>query len=163
MALYGKEEMGITDGTGIFFALLSIGLVISRLYGAKALRQGKLTENAMEGALISSVGYTLFAIAPGAWAFYVSAMLIGLGNGRMYPAFLNMFISVARHDQRGTANSSILTSWDVGMGLGILAGGVITEYCGFSAAFWVTAASQIAGTLLLLFFTRRFFLSRKLV
>lgn len=163
VALYGKEEMGITDGTGIFFALLSIGLVISRLYGAKALRQGKLTENAMEGALISSVGYTLFAIAPGAWAFYVSAMLIGLGNGRMYPAFLNMFISVARHDQRGTANSSILTSWDVGMGLGILAGGVITEYCGFSAAFWVTAASQIAGTLLLLFFTRRFFLSRKLV
>lgn len=87
--------------------------------------------------------------------------MIGLGNGRMYPAFLNMFISVARRDQRGTANSSILTSWDCGMGLGILLGGMLAEYVNYSAAFWATAVSQISGTLLLLFFTRRFFRERK--
>lgn len=162
VALYGKQQLGIVDGTGIFFALLSAGLFVSRLYGVKGLRAGKLTENALEGAIISTVGYTLFALAPGIWAFYFSALLIGLGNGRMYPAFLNMFISVARHDQRGTANSSILTSWDVGMGLGILLGGVLSQYFGYSAAFWFTAASQATGTLLILLFTRRFFLARKL-
>lgn len=162
VALYGKQQLGIVDGTGIFFALLSAGLFVSRLYGVKGLRAGKLTENALEGAIISTVGYTLFALAPGIWAFYLSALLIGLGNGRIYPAFLNMFISVARHDQRGTANSSILTSWDVGMGLGILLGGVLSQYFGYSTAFWFTAASQATGTLLILLFTRRFFLSRKL-
>ncbi len=162
VALYGKQQLGIVDGTGIFFALLSSGLFISRLYGVKGLREGKLAENALEGAVISTVGYTLFALAPGIWAFYASALLIGLGNGRMYPAFLNMFISVARHDQRGTANSSILTSWDVGMGLGILLGGVLSQYLGYSAAFWFTAASQATGTLLILLFTRRFFHRRRL-
>lgn len=163
VALYGKEVLGIMDGTGLFFALLSGGLFVSRLYGAKSLRDGRLTENALEGTIISTAGYTLFALAPGEWAFYVSALLIGLGNGRMYPAFMNMFISVARHDQRGTANSSILTSWDVGMGLGMLLGGVLTQYFGYSAAFWFTAGSQATGTLLLFFFTRRFFHRRKLV
>ena len=163
VALYGKQQLGIVDGTGIFFALLSSGLFISRLYGVKGLREGKLAENALEGAVISTVGYTLFALAPGIWAFYASALLIGLGNGRMYPAFLNMFISVARHDQRGTANSSILTSWDVGMGLGILLGGVLSQYLGYSAAFWFTAASQATGTLLILLFTRSFFHRRRLV
>lgn len=163
VAIYGKQELGITDGTGLFFALLSGGLFVSRLYGAKSLREGRLTENALQGALISCVGFTLFALSPGRWAYYVSAILIGLGNGRMYPAFLNMFISVARRDQRGTANSSILTSWDSGMGLGILLGGVLAEYISFSASFWAAAVSQIAGTLLLLFFTRRFFHERKLV
>ena len=163
VAIYGKQELGITDGTGLFFALLSGGLFVSRLYGAKSLREGKLTENALQGALISCVGFTLFALSPGKWAYYFSAILIGLGNGRMYPAFLNMFISVARRDQRGTANSSILTSWDCGMGLGILIGGVLAEYISFSASFWAAAVSQIAGTLLLLFFTRRFFHERKLV
>lgn len=162
VAIYGKEELGITDGTGLFFALLSTGLFISRLYGAKSLREGKLTENALQGALISCVGFTLFSLSPGQWAYYCSAVLIGLGNGRMYPAFLNMFISVARRDQRGTANSSILTSWDCGMGLGILAGGVLAEYIDFSASFWSASISQIAGTLLLVFMTRRFFLERKL-
>lgn len=163
VALYGKQQLGIVDGTGIFFALLSAGLFISRLYGVKGLREGKLAENALEGAVISTVGYTLFALAPGIWAFYASALLIGLGNGRMYPAFLNMFISVARHDQRGTANSSILTSWDVGMGLGILLGGILSQYLGYSAAFWFTAASQATGTLLILLFTRSFFHRRRLV
>lgn len=162
VAIYGKERLGITDGTGVFFALLSTGLFVSRLYGSKSLRKGRLTENALEGASISAVGFTLFALVHQPWAFYLSAPLIGLGNGRMFPAFLNMFISVARHDQRGTANSSILTSWDVGMGLGILAGGILVEYAGYSAAFWFTAASQITGTLLLLFFTRGFFKARKL-
>ena len=162
VALYGKEVLGITEGTGVFFAILSIGLFVSRLIGVKSLRRGKIAENALSGAAISCLAYTLFALAPGAWAYYVSAALLGLGNGRMYPAFLNMFIGVARHDQRGTANSSILTSWDLGMGLGILVGGVLIEYIGYSAAFWVTAISQICGTLLILLVTRRFYLSRRL-
>jgi len=162
VAIYSKEVLGITDGTGVFFALVSSGLFISRLYGAKSLREGRLTENAIQGTIISSFGYTLFALAPGVWAYYLSAAMIGLGNGRMYPAFLNMFISVARHDQRGTANSSILTSWDFGMGIGILIGGVMAEYISYSAAFWVTAISQISGMLLLILFTRRFFLARRL-
>ncbi len=80
----------------------------------------------------------------------------------MYPAFLNMFIKVARHDQRGTANSSILISWDLGMGIGILLGGFLAEYISYSAAFWVTAAMQCAGTMMFLFFTRHFYMRRRL-
>ncbi len=162
VAIYGKERLGITDGTGVFFAILSIGLAASRLYGAKSLREGRLTGNALQGAILSSFGFSLFALSPGMWAYYLSALLIGLGNGRMFPAFMNMFISVARKDQRGTANSSILTSWDIGMGIGILSGGLIVEHIGYTAAFLFTAGSQITGTLLLLLFTRKFFIARRL-
>lgn len=162
VAIYAKEVVGITDGTGVFFAILSAGLVISRLYGRKGLRKGRLAENAIEGAALSAVGFTLFAAVGQLWAFYLSALLIGLGNGRMFPGFLNMFIATARHDQRGTANSSILTSWDVGMGIGILAGGVLVEYAGYSTAFWFTAGAQTTGLVLLILFTRRFFEARRL-
>lgn len=162
VAIYSKERLGITDGAGLFFAVIAAGLFISRIVGAKSLRKGKLTENAVSGAFLTSAGLTLFAISPGIWAYYLSALMLGLGNGRMYPAFLNMFINMARHDQRGTANATILTSWDLGMGLGILAGGVLVEFVGYSAAFWFTASSQIAGTLLLVVFTRNFFLARRL-
>ena len=162
VAIYSKERLGITEGTGLFFMILSVGLFLSRIIGVKSLREGKLTRNAIQGALISSVGYTLFAAVPTQWAFYISAFLIGLGNGRMYPAFLNMFICTARHDQRGTANSSILTSWDTGMGLGILLGGFLAEYIDYSASFWSASISQITGTAILILFTRSFFIQRKL-
>ena len=91
-----------------------------------------------------------------------SAVVIGRGDGQMCPAFRNMFIKVARHDQRGTANSSILISWDLGMGLGILLGGVIAENIGFLEAFHVTAYMQAGGAFLFILFTRAFFERRRL-
>ena len=162
VALYGKQELNITDGTGIFFAILSVGLVLSRLTGHKALREGKMTMNCTQGVLLSLAGYLLFALTINEYTYYLSALLIGLGNGRMYPAFLNMFIKVARHDQRGTANSSILISWDFGMGLGILLGGVLAEYISFSAAFWTIAAIQGIGAAMFIIFTSFFYQRRAL-
>ncbi|WP_283600375.1 MFS transporter [Muribaculum intestinale] len=162
VAIYGKEQLEMTNGTGIFFMLLSFGLFASRLQGAKALRLGKLTANCAEGVTLSLAGYILFAAVEQPWAYFLSAILIGLGNGHMYPAMLTMFVKVARHDQRGTANSSILTAWDCGMGIGILAGGMLVEYAGYSAAFWSTAIMQGAGTALFFLFTKRFFLERQI-
>lgn len=162
VAIYGKEQLGITDGTGIFFMILSGGLVVSRLFGAKSLRKGRMTRNALVGVALSFVGYFIFAFIASPWSYYGAALLIGLGNGQMYPAFLNMFIKVARHDQRGTANSSILISWDLGMGIGILLGGVLAEYVGFDAAFRTVAMMQGAGALLFAFFTGKFFERRRL-
>lgn len=57
-----------------------------------------------------------------------SLYLIGLGNGHLYPAFLNMFINVARHNQRGTANGGACSGWDLGFGIGCLLGGVVAEH-----------------------------------
>ncbi|MDE7375786.1 MAG: MFS transporter [Muribaculaceae bacterium] len=162
VAIYGKQELGITDGTGIFFMILSGGLVLSRLFGAKSLRAGKMTRNASVGVVLSMVGYGFFAFVATPWSYYLAALLIGLGNGQMYPAFLNMFVKMARHDQRGTANSSILISWDLGMGIGILLGGFIAEMAGFAAAFRVVAMMQCAGMLIFLLFTRAFFERRRL-
>ena len=175
LAIYGKEELGITGGTGTYFMLCSVGLVLSRLQGGKALRDGRVTFNAGSGIVISLIGYTLFVLMPtlsqwsminGQWSmilgYYGSALLIGLGNGHMWPAFQNMTINVAHNNQRGTANSTILISWDIGMGLGILLGGVISENFGYNTAFWTVAAVNAVGTLLFFLATKAFFLTRNL-
>jgi MFS family permease len=171
LAIYGKEQLGITGGTGTYFMLCSIGLMLSRLQGSAALRKGLLTRNAGNGMLISFVGYTLFVLMPTLFpnsheaimtGYYASAMLIGLGNGHLWPAFQNMTISVATNSQRGTANSTILVSWDVGMGLGILVGGVVAEHLGYGAAFWTVVAVNACGVVAFFATTRQFFLQRNL-
>ena len=168
LAIYSKQVLQITTGTGTYFMLLSIGLFVSRLQGARQLRAGRLTQNAAGGIVTSLVGYTLFALTAHLSnttlipiCYYGSAILIGLGNGHMFPAFLNMFIAVARNDERGTANSSILTAWDLGMGFGILLGGVVSEYVGYAATFWMVAIDNAIGTLLFFLATKRFFELRR--
>lgn len=162
LAIYSKEEMSIEGGTGTWFMLCSVGLILSRLQGGKALREGRLTHNASVGMLTSLVGYILFIACSNYIGYYASALLIGLGNGHMWPAFLNMMISVARHDQRGTANSTILVAWDIGMGLGILLGGIVSEHLGYAAAFWFVALINFVGVVLYFVATRQFFLRRRL-
>ena len=175
LAIYGKEQLGITGGTGTFFMLCSIGLILSRLQGGKALREGRLTFNAGSGMIISLVGYTIFILLPTLAdvfhqtsslflhvGYYGCAILLGLGNGHMWPAFQNMTICVAPNNQRGTANSTILISWDLGMGLGILVGGVIAEFLGYNAAFWTVALVNALGVALFFLATKSFFLRRNL-
>ena len=175
LAIYGKEVMGITGGTGTYFMLCSIGLILSRLQGSKALRNGRLTHNAAEGMVISLIGYTIFILLPTLSSFliphstflvsvgyYGSAILIGLGNGHMWPAFQNMTINVAQNNQRGTANSTILISWDIGMGLGILLGGIIAEMAGYAASFWTVVVINAIGVATFFMATRKFFLERNL-
>ena len=151
--------------------LCSVGLMMSRLQGSKALRQGLVTHNASAGIITSLVGYTLFIAIPTLMSdnhtasmtgYYASALLIGLGNGHMWPAFQNMTINVAQNNQRGTANSTILVSWDFGIGLGILAGGIVAEYLGYAASFWTVALVNLIGTLLYFLRTKHFFLQRNL-
>ena len=154
LAIYGKEVMGITGGTGAYFMLLAIGLILSRLQGARQLREGRLVHNASEGVLISTVGYLLFIACPNAVGYYGSALLIGLGNGHFWPAFQNMIIRVASNNQRGTANSTILTSWDLGMGLGILLGGVVAEHFSYGAAFWSIVVVHVVGVAWFFFKTK---------
>ena len=168
LAIYGKEVMGITGGTGTYFMLCSVGLILSRLQGSKALRDGRVTHNAATGMVISLVGYTLFILMPTLAqslmfiGYYGSALLIGLGNGHMWPAFQNMTINVATNKQRGTANSTILISWDIGMGLGILVGGIVAELISYSAAFWTVVLVNGTGVATYFLATRAFFLRRNL-
>ena len=107
---------------------------------------------------------TLFPTNPTAimTGYYGSALLIGLGNGHMWPAFQNMTINVAHNNQRGTANSTILISWDIGMGLGILVGGIVSELLGYGAAFWTVVVVNATGVATFFLATRSFFLTRNL-
>ena len=162
IAIYGKEELGITGGTGLFFMLLAIGLILSRLVGSRTLRQGKVTQNATVGTAISLFGYLLFAAVHNSWGYYGAALIIGLGNGHMFPAFQTMFINLAENSQRGTANSTLLVSWDIGIGLGTLVGGIVAEHVGYSAAFWTAWGVNVAGVAIYNLFVRRHFLANKL-
>lgn len=162
IAIYAKQELNITTGTGIFFALLCVGLISSRLVGAKGLKQGHVIENATHGVIISLLGYLLFAAMHNTYGFYGAAFVIGLGNGHMFPAFQTMFINLAPSSQRGTANSTLYAAWEIGAGLGIILGGVAAEHFSYATAFWIALLGNIMGVIFYFAYTRRHFLLNRL-
>lgn len=162
VAIYAKDELGVRSGTGLFFTLLAIGLILSRFQGARALRAGRIAHNADVGVCLSLVGILIFASLHYEFAMYVAAFTLGLGNGHMFPAYQNMFINMAPDTKSGTANSTIFISWDLGLGLGMLAGGVVAEHFGYHAAFWVAWLMNLSGVLLYALYGRKHYLNNKL-
>ena len=162
IAIYSKEMLGITTGSGLWFFVLCVGLMASRLIGARTLRQGKIVENASHGILLSLFGYLLFATVHSSWGYYGAALIIGLGNGHMWPAMQTMFVNLAHANQRGTANSTLLTSWDLGIGLGVILGGVVAEYLGYNAAFMAAWLVNVGGAVFFFLYARGHYLINRL-
>lgn len=162
IALYGKESLGITGGTGGFFFLFAVGLILSRLVGSRSLRRGRIIRNGTVGVLLGLTGYTLFAAVPHVWAFYTSAFFMGLGNGHMFPALQTMFMNIVHKQQRGTANSTLLISWEFGVGIGTLCGGAVVDMAGFHAAFWVASMVNLGGVLFYILHSRSDFKRNRL-
>ena len=162
LAIYGKETLGITSGTGIFFLVLSLGLMVSRLTGSRSLRKGRVVRNATLGMTVSVFSYILFAAVPNPIGYYGCAVILGLGNGHMFPAVQTMFVNLAPNSRRGTAHSSMLTSWDVGIGLGIIFGGIVSEHFGYRSAFWMAAIVNVMGVLFYFMYVKREYLQKRL-
>ena len=162
VAIYGREELGIAGGSGLFFALLASGLILSRLVGSRTLRRGRIVRNASIGSFISCLGYLLFALLHNEVGYYGAALMIGLGNGHLWPAFQTMFINLGSVSKRGTANASLLTSWDLGVGIGVISGGVFIEHLGYHSAFWSAWIIEVLGVLFYFIHVRNSYLKHKL-
>lgn len=143
VAVYA-HNIGITGGTGLFFTFMAAGMAISRLFSGKQVDRGRITQVIMSGmymAVLCFAGlYFCEAMASRSVELarillYASAAVLGVGFGTMFPAFNSMFVNLGRNDQRGTATSTYLTSWDVGIGIGMIAGGVIGGASSYSYAY----------------------------
>ena len=163
VAIYSRDILNITSGTGAFFMLLGGGLIFSRLVCSRSLRKGLIVLNAIAGLIVVAIGYLLFVGWPSIYGYYIAAFVIGMGNGSLFPAIQTMFLNLAPNEQRGTANSTILTCWDIGIGSGIIGGGFVAEHLGgYVQAFWSAFFIGLFGLLFFLLYGRRQFLKNKL-
>ncbi len=145
IAIYTHQVLSDSVSSGTFFLLAALGLMVSRLTGGRSLGRGRALQNAQWGMSFSLIGYVLFAVSQSEVAYYLSGVIIGLGNGHMFPAMQTIFINLAPHNRRGTANATQLTAWDTGIGLGIVVGGAVSELYGYSAAFVCGALVNALG------------------
>lgn len=153
VAMYAKQ-IGITGSTGYFFTFMAVGMAVSRLFSGKLVDRGKITQVIAAGLYL--VCFCFFGLSGCGWLihwnaaattvfFFLISILLGVGFGTMFPAYNTLFVNLAPNKQRGTATSTYLTSWDVGIGIGMLAGGYIAEVATFKMAYLFGAALTVVS------------------
>lgn len=161
IALYAKE-LGIS-GSGWFYALIAAGLIINRITTGRLIDKGYLIHLVGTGMTLNIIAYFMLAFCHTPITFFASAFLIGTSLGLIFPGYQTMCVNLARHDQRGTANSTYLSGWDIGIGIGILAGGSMAEHFGMhQQVFFTCGVALIIADILYFTWTARHYLRNKL-
>lgn len=158
--LYGQEE-GIQH-PAFFFLFLATGMIISRISSGKLVDKGYMHQVIVSGICIASLAFFSFAVFHYTLAFYAAALFIGLGYGSLFPALQTLYVNMAPASKRGTANSTYLTGFDLGIGLGMLLGAQVAESYGFSNMYLMAASSCSFAALLYWFNSRKVFEKNRL-
>lgn len=155
VAMYARQ-IDIQASTGFFFTFMALGMAVSRLFSGRLVDRGKITQVISAGLYIVIGSFFLLAACVYViqwnsnvctYLFFFIALMLGVGFGIMFPAYNTLFVNLAPNKQRGTATSTYLTSWDVGIGIGMLAGGYIAEISTFDKAYLFGACLTIVSTL----------------
>ncbi len=154
VAMYA-HEIGLSVPTGFFFTFMAGGMAISRIFSGRLVDRGKITQVISTGLYIVVVSFFLLSACvyvvrwdhlACAILFFGISLMLGIGFGIMFPAYNTLFVNLAPNTQRGTATSTYLTSWDVGIGIGMVAGGYIAEKLSFDKAYLFGACLTVVST-----------------
>ena len=147
VAMY-VEQIHLNVIPGFFFVLLAAGLGLARIFAGRYVDRGFVTECIHYGFYLVISAFLLLGLCAyivkwnTAWAigcFHLVPFIQGIGFGIMFPAYNSLYINLAPNNQRATATGTYLTSWDVGIGLGIVGSGIIAEIFSFSIVYFIGA------------------------
>ncbi|MDQ8736869.1 MFS transporter [Paenibacillus sp. LHD-38] len=145
----------IQVNSGIFFLTFAATLAFSRpISGKLSDRYGEMAI-IVPSLVITICSLVVLSLSTGLIGVLISAVLYGIGFGSAQPAFQSAKILLARPDRKGVANATITTANDLGIGLGAIMLGWISQYTSYQVLFTVSAVSVAVSLVLFTFFVKR--------
>lgn len=147
---------------GIFFLFWAGGIIISRVFAGKLVDKGYVHQVSVGALTIITCAFFIFATVHNIYAFCISGIFIGIGFGALFPALQMLYINLVPNNKRGTANSTYFLAFDLGLALGMLAGGYISGLFSFQALYLVASIFCFLAIFVYLFSTRRVYEKNRL-
>ena len=138
IVLYG-QNIGVTN-PGVYFLIYALTLLLVRPVAGKSFDQNGPGKLMAVGFLAISLAFVLLFMARGDLLFGASAVAMGIGFGIVHPTAMAMAINRVEPFRRGAANGTIFSAFDLGIGIGSIALGIISKWIGLSYMYLVCAA-----------------------
>lgn len=122
---------------------------------------GKLSDRFGEAAviipslIITALSLLLLSLSDSLVGLIAAAILYGIGFGSAQPALQAATLRIAPEDRRGAANASFMTAFDLGIGLGAIILGWISEQTGYPLLFAIASVSVVVSLVIFALFVKR--------
>jgi MFS family permease len=120
----------------IFFIVYAVVLLITRIIVDQVTRRRDVSAVLLPGIAFMSVAFVLLATVKTLPLFLIAAIFYGIGYGSVQPTLNVIVISLCEPSKRGAANSTFFSALDMGIGLGALIWGLISQLYGYPAIYF---------------------------
>ncbi|MFD0829878.1 MFS transporter [Neobacillus sp. M.A.Huq-85] len=146
------SEIHLANVASLFFVVYAAFLLLSRPFTGKWLDQYGSNVLFYPCIILFAIGLLVLSKADGAFTFLLSAALIGLGWGTLFPTFQTIAIQDAAPKKRGLATATFLSIYDTGIALGSFFIGLVAAKMSYSSLYFLCAFYVLIGAVLYYFF-----------
>jgi predicted MFS family arabinose efflux permease len=119
----------------IFFTFQALAALFSRLFGGRITTRFGPLAALVPGLILIGISFICIAPLNSLPMLIFAAVIYGLGFGLCYPVLNALAITAAPASRRGVANSTYACSFDIGMGFGSTAWGIVVDAAGYPPIF----------------------------
>lgn len=135
---------------GAFFALMALGLLAVRTWAGQLSDRAGRRAVVLPSLVVVAAAMMLLATAASARAIYLAGLLFGVGVGSAQPTLMAWATDLVPPADRGRSMATVYTAWELGIGAGSIAFGLLLPLGGFEALFSAGGATALAGGALVL-------------
>ncbi|HDX9611196.1 TPA: MFS transporter [Bacillus toyonensis] len=145
----------INVNPGTFFLVYAIALTIVRPISGKLLDKYGEVFIILPAICITILAIVVLTIANGLTGIIIAATLYGVGFGSAQPALQAAMLTIVDPSKRGVANASFFTAFDLGIGLGAILLGFVSQMFGYRILFTASSVSAVLALLVFGMFVRQ--------
>jgi MFS family permease len=153
------ESIKVNPGT--FFLVYALTLTLTRPVAGKISDRHGAVFVIVPALVVTTSALLVLSVSHGLIGVIVSAVLYGIGFGSAQPALQATNLQLVHPDRRGVATASFMTSFDLGIGLGAIILGWVSQYTGYQVLFTACAVSVVISLVLFTVFVRRLLLKHQ--
>ncbi len=145
----------IKVNSGTFFLIYAATLVLIRPISGKLSDRYGESKVIGPALIVTILALIVLGFSTGFFGVLISAVLYGIGFGSAQPALQASTIRLVSPDRTGVANASFSTATDLGIGLGAMMLGLVSQQTSYQVLFTVSALSVAFSLLVFTFSVKR--------
>ncbi|MBM7656424.1 MFS family permease [Neobacillus cucumis] len=145
----------IKVNSGTFFLVYAATLVLIRPFAGKLSDKYGETFVIIPAKVVTISALVVLSFSTNLFGVIISAIMYGIGFGSAQPSLQAATLRLVSSQRTGVANASYSTGADLGIGLGAIILGWVSQYSNFHVLFTVSAVSVTLSLLMFTFFVKR--------
>ncbi len=151
MGVYAKTNFGIPENQYGLIATTNALMVVFLQFAVTQLTKRHLPTRMMAlGALFYGLGVGSVALAQGFWGFWISMVIVTIGELILAPTSSTYAANLAPADMRGRYLGLYGLSWPIASGIASITGGFLHDYIAPTAPWYGGMLAGIMGMLMFL-------------